>query len=125
VDKGIKYFWNTSSKLQNALICQDNFSENYFTSSQKTRFRRCGVPSPSVVRSKFTVSQNNSFSRQIQDLMTMETTEQVVIPDPAVIPERAHSSKFAGQMLQLFQSTKVRELNPRETKIYYMNVDER
>jgi hypothetical protein len=51
------------SKLQNALICQDNFSENYFTSSQKTRFHRCGVPSPSVVRSKFTVSQNNSFSR--------------------------------------------------------------
>jgi hypothetical protein len=41
-------------KLQNALICQDNFSENYFTSSQKTRLHRCGVPSPSVVRSKFT-----------------------------------------------------------------------
>jgi hypothetical protein len=27
------------------------------------------------------------------------------IPDPEVVPERAHSSKFAGQMLQLFQRT--------------------
>jgi hypothetical protein len=53
------------------------------------------------------VSQNNSFSRQIEDLM-METTEQVVIPDPEVVPERAHSSKFSGKVLQVFQRTKVR-----------------
>jgi hypothetical protein len=61
-----------SSKLQNSLICQDHFWENYFTSSQKTRFCRCAVPFPSVFRSKFKVSQNNSvmiwihyFFRQI------------------------------------------------------------
>jgi hypothetical protein len=45
------------------------------------------------------VPQNNSFSRQIEDLMTMETTEQVVIPDPEVVPERAHSSKSSGKVL--------------------------
>jgi hypothetical protein len=55
------------SKLQNSLICQDHSSENYFTSSQKTRFYRCAVPFPSVFRSKFTVSQNNSFPRQFED----------------------------------------------------------
>jgi hypothetical protein len=66
------------------------------------------------------VSQNNSFSRQIQDLYVCE---QVVIPDPEVVPERAHSSKFSGKVLQVFQLTKVRELNPREKKIYYMDLD--
>jgi hypothetical protein len=48
-----------------------------------------------------------------------------VISDPEVTPERAHSSKYSGQMLQGFQRTKVRELNPREKKIYYINVDKR
>jgi hypothetical protein len=54
-----------------------------------------GVPSRSLFVPN-SVSQNNSFSRQIEDLMTVETTEQVVIPDPEV-PERAHSSKFSGK----------------------------
>jgi hypothetical protein len=42
-----------------------------------------------------------------------------VIPDAEVVPERAHSSKVSGKVLQVFQRTKVRELNPREKKIYY------
>jgi hypothetical protein len=53
----------------------------------------------------------------------METTEQVVIPDPEVVPERAHSSKFSSKVLQVFQHTKFRELNPKEKKIYYMGLD--
>jgi hypothetical protein len=60
------------SKLQNSLIWQDHFSENYFPSSQKTRFYMCAVPFPSVFRSKFTVSQNNSFSRQFEDFNDYE-----------------------------------------------------
>jgi hypothetical protein len=48
--------------------------------------------------SKFTESQNNSFSREIEDLMTMEIAEQVVIPDPEVVPERALSTKFSGKV---------------------------
>jgi hypothetical protein len=71
------------SKLQNALICQDNFSENYFTSSQKIKFHRC--PHQLFV-------PNSQCHKQIEDLMTMETTELVVIPDREVVPERAHVS---------------------------------
>jgi hypothetical protein len=52
--------------------------------------------------------------------MTMEITE-VVIPDPEVVLERAHSSKFSGKVLQVFQRTKICELNLREKIIYYMD----
>jgi hypothetical protein len=82
------------SKLQNSLISQDHFSENYFTSSQKTIFCRCAVPFPSVFRSnsqchKITVLTDNS-----KILIT-----EVVIPDLEVVPERAHSSKLSGKVL--------------------------
>jgi hypothetical protein len=46
----------------------------------------------------------------------METAEQVAIPDPEVVPERTHSSKFSGKVLNIFQRTKIRELNPRQKK---------
>jgi hypothetical protein len=52
--------------------------------------------------------------------MTMEITE-VVIPDPEVVLERAHSSKFSDKVLQVFQRTKICELNLREKIIYYMD----
>jgi hypothetical protein len=51
----------------------------------------------------------------------METAEQVAIPDPEVVPERTHSSKFSGKVLNIFQRTKIRELNPRQKKNYYMD----
>jgi hypothetical protein len=35
---------------------------------------------------------NSQCHKQIEDLMTMETTELVVIPDREVVPERAHVS---------------------------------
>jgi hypothetical protein len=77
VDRSISYFWDTSFKI----------TKLFYKFSKKLDFRSA-VPYPSVVRSKFTVSQNNSFSRQVEDLMTMETT-QVVIP----VPQHAHSLK--------------------------------
>jgi hypothetical protein len=81
VDRSISYFWDTSFKI----------TKLFYKFSKKLDFRSA-APYPSVVRSKFTVSQNNSFSRQVEDLMTMETT-QVVIPDPEVVPQHAHSLK--------------------------------
>jgi hypothetical protein len=44
-----------------------------------------------------------------------------VIPDPVVVPKRAHSSKFSGKVLKVFQRTKICELNLREKIIYYID----
>jgi hypothetical protein len=62
-------------------------------------------------------SQCPKRTREVENFITMETTEQVAIPDPEVVPERAHSSKFSGKVLQIFQRTKIRGLNPRQKKI--------
>jgi hypothetical protein len=53
----------------------------------------CGLNGLNLQCHKITVFPDNS-----KILMTMEITE-VVIPDPEVVLERAHSSKFSGKVL--------------------------
>jgi hypothetical protein len=67
-------------------------------------------------------SQCPKRTREVENFITMETTEQVAIPDPEVVPERAHSSKFSGKVLQIFQRTKIRGLNPRQKKLGWSRV---
>jgi plasmid maintenance system killer protein len=122
VDRGFRYFWNTSFKTTKLSFLKTTFQKIILQVLKKLDFIdvACRPHQLFVPKSQC----HNSFSnRQIEDLTTMETTEQVVIPDPEVVPERAHSSKFSGKVLQVFQHTKFRELNPKEKKIYYMGLD--
>jgi hypothetical protein len=84
VDRGFRYFWNTSFKTKKLSFLKTTFQKIILQVLKKLDFIdvACRPHQLSVSNSQC----HNSFSRQIEDLTTMETTEQVVIPDPEVVP---------------------------------------